>query len=36
VPYAPAFLVRAALTPLVWLGRLRARVRKAASEHESS
>jgi hypothetical protein len=36
VPYAPAFLVRAALTPLAWLGRLHARVRKAASEHESS
>ena len=36
VPYAPAFLVRAALTPLAWLGRLHARVRKAASEPESS
>jgi quercetin dioxygenase-like cupin family protein len=35
VPYAPAFLVRVALTPLAWLGRLRAGVRKAAPQHES-
>jgi quercetin dioxygenase-like cupin family protein len=36
VPYAPAFLVRGALTPLAWLGRLRAGVRKAAQRHESA
>jgi quercetin dioxygenase-like cupin family protein len=35
VPYMPAFLVRAALTPLAWLGQLRARVRKMAPQHAS-
>jgi quercetin dioxygenase-like cupin family protein len=35
VPYMPAFLVRIALTPLAWLGRLRTGVRKAAPQHES-
>jgi quercetin dioxygenase-like cupin family protein len=35
VPYAPAFLVRGALTTLAWLGRLRARARKPVSQHES-
>jgi quercetin dioxygenase-like cupin family protein len=36
VPYAPTFLVRAALTPLAWLGRRRVSVRQAAPQHESS
>jgi quercetin dioxygenase-like cupin family protein len=35
VPYAPAFLVRAALTPLAWLGRRRIMVPKATRQHES-
>jgi quercetin dioxygenase-like cupin family protein len=35
VPYMPAFLVRAALTPLAWLGRLRAGIRKAPRQHAS-
>jgi quercetin dioxygenase-like cupin family protein len=35
VPYAPAFLVRAALTTLAWLGRRRVRVHKAAPQHGS-
>jgi len=33
VPYAPAFLVRAALAPLAWLGRRRVRVQKDAPQH---
>jgi quercetin dioxygenase-like cupin family protein len=33
VPYAPAFLVRIALTPLAWLGRRRARTQREAPQH---
>jgi quercetin dioxygenase-like cupin family protein len=33
IPYAPAFLVRAALTPLAWLGRRHTMAQKEAPQH---